>query len=203
MIIQNCKQRSDEWYILKAGVPSASNFNQIVTVKGEPSKQRKKYLYQLAGEKLLGRMPETYMSWAMERGVELEDEAINYFAFQECVEVDRVGMVFKDDRLDRSCSPDGLIGDIGLEVKCPIMTTHVENLMNGKLPSAYFQQVQGSMYITGYKQWLFVSYFPGLPLLTILCERDEEFIGKLDKELDMFVEDLDIIKEKLNETNAV
>ena len=109
MITNNCEQRSDEWYTLKAGVPSAGNFDKIVTAKGEPSKQRKKYLYQLVGEKLLGRMPETYMSWAMERGVELEDEAIAYFSLKQGVEVQRVGICFKDERMDRSCSPDGLI----------------------------------------------------------------------------------------------
>ena len=198
MIINNCEQRSDEWYILKAGVPSASNFDKIITANGKPSKQRTKYLYQLVGEKMLGKMPETYMSWAMERGVELEDEAITYFSLKEGVEIERIGLCFKDERKDRSCSPDGLINSsIGLEIKCPILTTHVEYLMNNALPTTYFQQVQGSMYITGYETWWFVSYFPGLPLLAILCEREDEFIDKLDNELDMFIEDLDIIREKI------
>ena len=75
MIRLDVEQGSREWLEARAGTPSASNFDKIVTTKGEPSKQAKNYLYELAGERIAGPKPETYQSAAMVRGLETEAEA--------------------------------------------------------------------------------------------------------------------------------
>jgi hypothetical protein len=74
----------------------------------------------------------------------------------------------------------------GLEIKCPMLKTHMKYLINGKLPTEYFCQVQGSLYITGFETWDFMSYYPGLKPFLITVKRDEKFIEKLDKALDEF-----------------
>ena len=50
------QQGSAQWYELRVGRPTSSNFHKIVTGKGEPSKQAIKYLYRLVAERLLGRL---------------------------------------------------------------------------------------------------------------------------------------------------
>lgn len=197
MIILGCAQYSEAWYQAKAGVPSASNFDKIVTSKGEPSKQSQKYLYQLAGEKLLEVMPESYQSEAMKRGLEMEGEARKLFKMAHDTEVSQVGIVYPDEQKKILCSPDGLLGNTGLEIKCPLIHTHIAYLLEGKLPTEYIQQVQGSMFVTGFEHYFFMSYFPGLKPLILKVERDELFIKKLEAELSKFCLELVGVVRKL------
>lgn len=197
MIVLDCPQLSEEWFAARLGNPGASNFAKIVTAKGDPSKQQQDYLYQLAGE-LVSRQAEVNFSspW-MERGTQLEQEARDLFSLVYELEIKQVGLVYYDERMDRHCSPDGIMDDSGLELKAPMQKTHVSYLVNEKLPTDYFQQVQGSMYITGFSTWHFVSYSPGLPLFHVLVERDEAFCRKLHGALDDFVARLFLTVEKI------
>lgn len=201
IIIDNITQGTPEWFREHAGKPGASSFNKIVTTKGEPSKQAKDYALQLAGEYLLGTVEQGYISHAMQIGIEREEEARNRFEWERDIEVKQVGMVYLDERKDRLCSPDGLIYETdsieGFECKCPILKTHIKYLLDGKLPTEYYTQVQGSLYITGVSYWWFMSYYPGLEPLIIRVERNEKFIEKLDKALDDFCFEIVKIIKKL------
>ena len=198
MIIDNCAQLSDEWFQARSGIPSASNFNKIVTSKGATSKSAEKYMMLLAGERILGTKEETYQNAAMERGILLEPEARALYEMTNDVEVQTVGLCYKDEKKEMSCSPDGLIGENeGIEIKCPSLAVHVGYLLKGVLPTDYVQQVQGSMYITGRKYWVFMSYYPGIHPLIIKIERDIEFQTKLGAALNIFNKELDSIHKRL------
>jgi hypothetical protein len=184
--IDDIIQGTPEWFAEHAGKPGASSLPKIITTKGEPSKQAPDHALQLAGEYLLGTMEHGYTSFAMQQGLDREEEARQLYSMLYDVEIQQVGMVYKDERRDRLCSPDGLMNGTGLEIKCPMLKTHVKYLLAAKLPTKYFCQVQGSMYITGFETWKFMSYYPGLPPLIIEITRDEGFIEKLDKALDRF-----------------
>ena len=196
MIRLDIEQGSREWLETRSGTPSASNFDKIVTTKGEPSKQAKNYLYELAGERVAGPKPETYQNAAMLRGLELEVEARAYFELVQGVEVWQTGICFTDDKRF-SCSPDGLLPEAGLEIKCPLIHTHVGYLLTGDLPNDYFAQVQGSMLVTGFTHWFFLSYYPGLPALILDVQREWEFTAKLRVALDEFCQELDELEKKL------
>ena len=198
MIVENFEQLSPEWFQARAGIPSASNFNKIVTSKGASSKSAEKYMMQLAGERILGTKEETYQNAAMERGILLEPEARALYEMTNDIEVQTVGLCYKDDKKEMSCSPDGLIGDSeGIEIKCPTVAVHVGYLLKGTLPADYVQQVQGSMYITGRKSWIFMSYYPGIHPLIIRIERDIGFMTKLGAALNIFNKELDSIHKQL------
>jgi len=199
MITVDCDQMSEEWFAEKTGKPGASSFDKIVTTKGEPSKSAKNYLYQLAGESIVGIKTETYQNAIMQRGIELEPSARSLFEMIHDVEVKQVGLCYPDEQKKYLCSPDGLLEDAGLEIKCPMIHTHVSYLLGGKLPTDYFQQVQGSMAVTGFSHWWFMSYFPRMKPLIIKVERDEGFIKKLKAELDNFCLDLVLTVKKLKE----
>ena len=84
-----------------------------------------------------------------------------------------------------------------IEIKCPIMSTHVGYLLEGELPKDYFQQVQGQLLVTN-RKWLdFISYYPSLKPLIVRVNRNEEFIKKLSIELELFCKKLDEIVEKI------
>lgn len=198
MVTLDIEQQTQEWFEAKAGVPSASNFNKIVTTKGEISKQAEKYLYQLAGERITGIREEIYTNQAMQRGCELEAEAREYYELVNGVEVKQVGICYPNEDKKYACSPDGLIGDDGMiEIKCPLLSTHVSYLVKGKLPSDYFQQTQGQLFVTSRKWVDFMSYYPGVKPLLIRVYPDEEFIKKLSVALDKFCADLEKVVLKI------
>ena len=199
IIIDNFPQGSEEWFVEKAGRPGASSFDRIVTTKGEPSKQRQDYLYQLAGEAIIGRQEEGYTSFAMQQGIEREAESRALFEILYGVTIRQVALVYKDESKAVLCSPDGLMDDCGVEMKNPLLKTHVKYLLNGGLPTEYFTQVQGSMWVTGFKCWYFMSHYPALDPLILKVERDEGFILKLSKEMDRFIMDLALTIRKLKE----
>ena len=202
MIIVDCVQMEEEWFLEKTGKPGASSFDKIITTKGEPSKSAKNYLYQLAGETIVGLKTETYQNAIMQRGIELEPLARSLFEMIYDVEVKQVGLCYPDEQKKYLCSPDGLLEDSGLEIKCPLIHTHVSYLLGGKLPTDYFQQVQGSMAVTGFSYWYFMSYYPGMAPFIIKVDRDEEFIAKLKAELDSFCLELALTVKKLKEMAA-
>jgi len=191
-------QNTDKWFAVRCGVPSASNFEKIVTTKGEPSKQAQKYMWQLAGEAITETKEETYQNSAMLRGVELESEARSFYELVKDVQVEQVGFCIHD--VGFGCSPDGMVGNDGLiEIKCPSLAVAVGYLLDGVAPIDYFQQLQGQLLVTGRKWCDFISYYPGLPPLIVRVEPDKEFIEKLHNELKLFCKNLNQTITKLKE----
>jgi len=189
MRIIDVEQGTDEWLKARLGVPTASNYSKVVTSAGKPSAQADKYINELIAQRLTGQLPELFKSDAMERGNELEPQARAYYEFMTGNDVNEVGLILND--VGAGCSPDGLIGDDGgLEIKCPLGTTHVGYLRAGKLPTTYVQQVQGCMYITGRKWWDFVSFHPDMESMIVRVERDEKFIKSLDEELKKMIDEI-------------
>lgn len=200
MIIVNVEQGSQEWLDLKAGVPSASNFDKIVTTKGVRSKTADKYVLQLAGEKVTGTREEGFTSKAMEKGIEREEEASNFYEIATGATLEKVGIVYQNEKKSFLCSPDRLVCYYKglLEIKCPLIQTQVQYLLDNTLLSkAYFQQVQGQLYVTGYEWCDLMSYFPGLKPVIIRIRRDEDFISELAVHLKVVCSEIDEIVEKI------
>ena len=198
MITVDVAQGTPEWMAARCGIPSASNFDKIVTMKGEPSKQAQKYMWQLASERVTGKVEESYQNGNMQRGIEMEAEARNLFEMLHDVKIEQVGVCYPDKAKLCAASPDGLVGKDGLiEIKCPLSYTHVGYLLDGTLPSDYFQQTQGQLFVTGRKWVDFCSYYPGLKPLIVRVVRDEPFIKKLAVEIEVFCKQLEEVTAKI------
>ena len=197
IIIRGIDQGSPEWFDLRKGIPTASNFGKILSPTGKPSTQDKAYMHKLVAESVIG-IQEGYTNDAMEKGIETEPLARAEYELDTGLTVEEVAIVYLDDKKEVSCSPDGLVGeDGGLEIKCPLPHTHVKYLVEKKLPTEYIPQVQGSLYVTGRKWWDFVSYCEGLPTLRIRVERDEDYIKLLASALVKFNSNLKVTKQIL------
>lgn len=187
MQIIDCEQGTPEWLQARLGIPTASMFATVmaVGVKGGKSLTRVSYLNKLAGEILTGEPMENYVSADMERGKLMEDEARDLYAFQNNVEPQRVGFVRSNG--EKGASPDSLIGDKGgLEIKSAAAHIQVARLLDGGLPPEHKAQVQGNIWVCEREWWDFCSYCPKLPLLQVRVYRDEEYIAKIAKEVDLF-----------------
>ena len=189
--IEYMEQLSPEWFAARLGNPGASSFSKIITSTGKPSTQATDYMYQLAGEFVRGEAEFIEPTIHMQNGIEREAKARISFEMETGLDVEQVGLVYTDDKRAH-CSPDGLMPDLerGIEIKCPIASTHAGYLIDNKLPTDYIQQVQGSMLVTGYKEWVFMSYYPGVKQLILTIERDEDYINLLRAELDKFTGNL-------------
>jgi putative phage-type endonuclease len=201
MKIINCQQLSDEWYQVRCGIPTASNFDKIVTTKGVPSKQSTKYLYQLAGETITQVKEDTYTNAVMQRGIDMEKEAKSFYKMVNDCDVQEVGFCL-DEEKGYGCSPDGLVGDDGaIEIKCPILSTHVSYLlkMNEGIPKEYYQQVQGILLVTGRKWVDFISYYPRIKPVLIRVGRDEDYIRCLQDILGQFCANLEEVVKQLRQ----
>jgi len=202
MIIVNCEQNSEQWFKEKLGKPSASNASKIITNEGKPSKQRIGYLYELAGEILTGKREEGYQNGNMLNGKEREAESRAYIELVQGIEIQQVGVIYKDKHKKFLCSPDGLPKDYevkkyGLEMKNPLPKTQVKYLLDKDLPADYFGQVQMSLYITGFDFWQFLSYVPVMKPLLVRVEPDKAYQKALHAELGLFCDELENTVKKL------
>lgn len=197
MIILDCEQGSEEWFEARCGIPTASCFDKILTSTGKKSTQAKSYRYKLVAEYFTKEKVSAEQNEWMQRGVEMEAEARQYYEFMTSNKVQEVGLIYKNEDKLVSCSPDGLREDRGLEIKCPAPHTHVEYLLNDKLPTKYIMQVQGSMWVSGLDKWDFLSYHPAMPHLLITVEKDEALHEALDVALDAFIKTMLSEREQL------
>ena len=198
MIIIDCPQGEEQWFKEKLGKPSASNASKIITNEGKQSNQRTGYLYELAAERITGKTTKGYKDKNMEIGTERENESRAFYELLYDLDVSVVGLVYKDENRAICASPDGLIADShGLEMKNPLPKTQIKYLLEGKLPSEYFSQVQFSLYVTGLKYWDFLSYVPDMPHFLIRVERDDKFLIALEFELNLFCLELEVITKKI------
>jgi putative phage-type endonuclease len=201
------EQRTDEWFQARAGKITASRIADLMARlrNGKPSASRENMVALLAFERILGDCVPTYSNAAMQRGIDLEPEAIRAYEDREMVATMPWGFVDHPEIPMAGCSPDGLVGDDGLlEVKCPSAhAKHLAALTHDAHADEYKHQLQWQLACTG-RQWVdIVSYYPGLPdHLTLACvrvERDEDAIAALEAEARQANEDISEIVYELEQ----
>ncbi len=201
MRIIECVQGDPVWINARLGLPTASNFDRIITPTGKPSAQAPKYLAKLVAEWFLGESLDDYQSGFMERGTELEPQARAFYEFDTEQTVREVGLCLTDFG-NAGCSPDGLVGDDGgLEIKTPSAEVHMGYVIGG-MPTDYFVQVQGCLWVTGRSWWDLQAWNPALPKVRVRYHRDEKFINALAVEVDAFADRLSDAREKLADEKA-
>ncbi len=204
MKISPHKQQSVEWMIERSGIPTASEFDSLVTpeFKIRTGETPKSYLAQKVAEAWMGGPIASFNSFDMEQGQILEQEAIPYYELLKGESVQRVGLVTTDDGLV-GCSPDGLIGeDNGIEIKCPAVQTHTKYLLDGGLPKDYAAQVHGAMFVTGRPRWTFFSYRRHFPPFMLTIERDEDIQEMIAEALALFLAKLQEANKRMEELNG-
>ena len=179
MKVIDCLQGSTEWLAARAGIPTASAFDRILTPKGKPSTQAEKYMHQLLAERMMGRPVLQVPTYWMGRGIALEGEAVDFYEGVRDLDTTVIGFITNDEGTI-GASPDRFVGEDGLlEIKCPAEHTHVGYLLTKGVDAEYWPQCQGQLWVTG-RRWLdIMSYNPEMPPALIRVERDEEYIKTL------------------------
>lgn len=205
MKIHNVPQGTPEWFMLRAGIPTASEFHRLLTpkFKAREGETPEKYLAEKLAERWQGGPLPSFTGYGeMEQGKILEEEARPWCEVEYGTTIETVGFV-TDDAGRIGCSPDGLIGDDGgIEIKCPQADTHCRYLLNNQVPEQYLTQVHGSLLVTGRAWWRFVSYRRGFPALMIQVNRDEKILATMAEYLAAFNDKLDRDFARMVEING-
>jgi len=189
MIHYDVAQGEPEWFSLRIGIPTASEFGKIMTPKTlKLSAQAEEYADAKIAEMMTGQ-PQTgpmFQTYYMERGQLLEVEAREAYEFTNNVRVTRGGFI-TDDKGHYGCSPDFLVGDDGMgEIKCLMPKNHITCLISQKVQPDHMPQVQGGLWISGRKWNDWTMYHPELPRFEIRTYRDEAYISSLADCMDQF-----------------
>jgi len=199
VIERNFIQGSDDWNSARLGNMGATGLKKIITSKGDRSKSREKYMWELAEEQISGERVDSFSTYWTKRGQRLEPEARGVFEDYTGLKAEEVAMVYPDEKKETHISPDGIMEDIkkGLEIKCLNLEVFDRLKIKGVLPTEFKLQIQSSLAVTGWESWFFFLYYPGLTPMLLEIERDEDLIKIIKAETNIFVRELNQLVERL------
>lgn len=204
MKVLDLPQGSAEWKAARAGKVTASRIADVLaTIKSGEAAARRDYRAQLVAE-ILTEAPQEdgYINAEMQWGIDQEPMARSAYELAKGEWVEEVGFVLHPS-IDRAgASPDGLVEKDGLlEIKCPKTATHLQYLLDGKVPAKYEPQMMWQMACTGRKWCDFVSFDPRLPEKMQLVIRrlhvNQERLLEIEAEVDKFLRDVDAMLASL------
>jgi putative phage-type endonuclease len=190
-------QRDPAWFAARLGKVTASRVADVLArTKTGYSSSRNNYASALMVERLTGAKAEEYTNAIMQRGIEIEPEARDAYAFYRGVDVVQVDFIDHPTVDMSGASPDGLVGDDGLvEIKAPMTATHIDYLLGEPIPDKYYLQMQWQLACTGRKWCDFCSYDPRLPedmrIFIKRFPRDDAKIAHLEKEVTIFLREIE------------
>ena len=203
MNILDLEQGTPEWLAARSGKVTASRIADLMaTIKTGEAASRRDYRAQIVAEILTGQSQERgYVNDEMRWGTEQEPFARSAYEIAQGVLVDQVGFVIHP-RLERAgASPDGVVGEGLVEIKCPKTATHLMYVVADIVPTQYKPQMLWQMACTDARWCDFVSFDPRLPeelqLFVARFPRDDGRIAEMEAEVVRFLAEVDETLEKL------
>lgn len=183
--METIEQGSEAWLQLRLGKITASRITDVIAqVKSGEAAGRENYRIELVCERLTGKPTEGFTNAHMERGTELEPFARAWYEVEKGEFVKQVPFVDHPTIKNAGASPDGIIGEGLIEIKCPMAKTHIKYLLEDRVPAKYMPQMAWQMACTHSKWVDFVSYCPELPadmqMFIKRYERDDAYIAELE-----------------------
>ena len=207
IVHRDVKQRTPEWFALRCGKLTASNFHKIIQPERlKPAAGLRAVAADIVAENILGVAidqgskahydPDVPVldrgTWMMQRGSELEDEALFAYEMLRGVDVETVGFVEGDDGLI-GCSPDAIVFDGekiegGAEFKNRGPSGHLAIVLGTETRSTGPTrcQTQGSIWVTGAQWWDIIHYHPNLKSHAERTRPDPAFQAAFSEAYDAF-----------------
>ncbi len=157
-----------------------------------PSVPARRYAWLLAQERIAcAPLDETFQTYAMRRGIELEPKAREVYEERFGVMVLEGGVILTDDRL-YGYSTDGAVYNApgGVEIKCPLDSEKLGSVWEHpeEAEAEYLDQIDGGIWLTGWEWIDLIVYCPwlasvGKDLFVKRIWRDDDRIEALEKDL--------------------
>ena len=155
--------------------------------------QRVNYRYELAEQRVTGLIPAPgFTNDAIKWGNEPEPYARMAYEGLFGIDVIQSGFVRCDDIM-AGCSLDGHVGAMEgiIEIKCPMLKTHIGYLKAGELPADYKWQVVHNLLVTDAPWCDFISYRPGFQMFVLRCHAKDLPLAEYHAELLKFLGEVD------------
>jgi len=203
--METIEQGSEAWLQLRLGKITASRITDVIAqVKSGEAAGRENYRIELVCERLTGKPTEGFTNAHMERGTELEPFARAWYEVEKGEFVKQVPFVDHPTIKNAGASPDGIIGEGLIEIKCPMAKTHIKYLLEDRVPAKYMPQMAWQMACTHSKWVDFVSYCPELPqdmqMFIKRYERDDAYIAELEAKVIEFDIEVEQVIARLSGT---
>ena len=148
-------QRTEEWFEIKhariggtrSGTKEKTLLPEIISELTEP------FVY----------LEEGFTSDAMQRGIDLEDEARECIELELFIDLKECGWLQSEDNDLLGISPDGISEDetVMCEIKCPSAKKHMEQVLSEDILSDYIDQLIHAFVVNDkLEKHYFVSYRP-------------------------------------------
>lgn len=187
-------QRSKEWFEARRGRFTASDIHNLLGKQGL-GETGKSYAFKKAVESVYGLEEQSFVSYDMQRGIELEPFAFRKFAelkYRDFIDVQETTFFPLGEHA--GASPDGLVLPKDcLEIKCPSKDKLLQIMAFGweKVDPKYISQMQMQMKCSNSEKCYFFNYgiFDGKEMWhEMLLNRDENTIGLIEKRLPEAIE---------------
>lgn len=202
-------QRTDAWLQQRIGKVTASNLHKVLAkTKTGYGADRGHYLTQLVLERITGQKADSYTNAAMQFGIEQEAFARAAYEARRGVLVEEVGFIPHPTIPMAGASPDGLVEDGMVEIKCPESATFLEVLLSqNPVAGKYFAQMQWQMRCADRPWCDYVVFDPRFPqkiqLVIHRVNRDDRWLAEAETEVKKFLceveEKVQSLKQKIGE----
>jgi hypothetical protein len=176
--LYNIEQGTPEWHQVRLGLITASVVKNLLTSTFKISQDKKIKLlaFELAAQRITGRIDENPKVYNFERG-HIEEEIARDLYAEHHAPVQECGFII-DGYL--GYSPDGLVGADGLiEIKSRVQKYQVQTIVEECTPSEYMIQLQTGLLVSG-RQWIdFIQYSNGMEMFVERVKRNEPLIATI------------------------
>ena len=205
--MEQIEQGTEAWHQLRLGKITASRIADVIAqIKSGEAASRADYRIELVSERLSGKPSEGFTNAHMERGIELEPFARAWYEVERGEFVKQVPFVDHPTIKNSGASPDGIVGEGLIEIKCPMQKTHVNYLLEDRVPAKYMPQMAWQMACTQSKWVDFVSYCPEMPanaqMFIKRYERDDAYIAELESKVIEFDQEVEQVVARLRAYNV-
>ena len=190
------EQRTKEWHDKRLGRFTSSKSSVLLSPKGILTAGAETYIYECAIESITGHHEEIQflpasIRWGEDNEAYAKQYIENKFLGEEIREVG-----FLEDVYNSGASPDGIINDYTIELKCPFnLINHFKafEMQTGedlkKFNAKYFHQVQCQMHATNKDKGYFFTFAAqdyiedSLKLSALVVDFDSDYWAKFENAL--------------------
>lgn len=206
---ENKLQGNGAWFNARTGKLTASRMkNAMKYLKGgADSADRKDLKVEILCERLTGDIVDKFVNTAMQWGIDKEPEAKEQYELKTGRLIKDVGFVDHPKIEFCGASPDGLVDEGLIEIKCPTTATHLNWILAGVVPDDHKPQMCLQALCTG-RSWVdFVSYDPRMPEANRLFVRrytpTAEELAKVEAEAVKFLSEVEEMFEQLTKVEML
>ena len=203
------EQGTSGWLVARNGCLTASKMDAAAKPhtpwpdpdSGKKITARQTLIIAICAERMTGRAKNNVVTGPMLWGLEHEQYAADRYEEETGVLIGKCGFALHGDIEYFGASPDRLVKDGLLEIKCPTEETHTRWKFQGVVPKQHKPQMLAQLAVTQRKWCDFVSYDPRFPVAQQFFlrrfEPTAEEIAEVEEAAKVFLAEVDEMFDQL------